>query len=150
MNTRPEPDQAPLSVVLAGGGSAGHVNPLLATADALRRRVPQVRVEVLGNSFDDSAGKATNYMIDLPEGATGRIAGNWFVQGRDKENYSTFIAVAAEHQSNPSDGLTVADNDARFAPGVSRASVFVGDWSGARLAVGANTLGVGLKLFEKR
>lgn len=39
-----------LSVVLAGGGTAGHVNPLLATADALRRRVPDVRIEVLGTA----------------------------------------------------------------------------------------------------
>jgi DNA-binding transcriptional LysR family regulator len=35
-------------------------------------------------------------MIDLPNGAAGRIAGNWFVQGADKENHSAFIAVAAE------------------------------------------------------
>ena len=41
---------APLSVVLAGGGTAGHVNPLLATADALRRRVPDVRISVLGTA----------------------------------------------------------------------------------------------------
>ncbi|RIK11983.1 MAG: undecaprenyldiphospho-muramoylpentapeptide beta-N-acetylglucosaminyltransferase [Acidobacteria bacterium] len=41
---------APLSVVLAGGGSAGHVNPLLATADALRRRVPDVKISVLGTA----------------------------------------------------------------------------------------------------
>lgn len=41
---------APLSVVFAGGGSAGHVNPLLATADALRRRVPQARISVLGTA----------------------------------------------------------------------------------------------------
>lgn len=36
------------SVILAGGGSAGHVNPLLATADALRRADPAVRITVLG------------------------------------------------------------------------------------------------------
>ncbi|SOC51939.1 undecaprenyldiphospho-muramoylpentapeptide beta-N-acetylglucosaminyltransferase [Ornithinimicrobium cerasi] len=40
----------PLSVVLAGGGSAGHVNPLLATADSLRSRVPDVRIGVLGTA----------------------------------------------------------------------------------------------------
>ncbi len=38
----------PLSVVLAGGGSAGHVNPLLSLADALRRRDPATRITVLG------------------------------------------------------------------------------------------------------
>lgn len=40
----------PLSVVLAGGGSAGHVNPLLATADCLRRRHPATTVTVLGTA----------------------------------------------------------------------------------------------------
>ena len=47
MNPSPVPG-GPLSVVLAGGGSAGHVNPLLATADALRAAVPDVRITVLG------------------------------------------------------------------------------------------------------
>ncbi|WP_246169523.1 undecaprenyldiphospho-muramoylpentapeptide beta-N-acetylglucosaminyltransferase [Actinotalea subterranea] len=38
------------SVLLAGGGTAGHVNPLLAVADELRRRHPDVRITVLGTS----------------------------------------------------------------------------------------------------
>jgi len=38
----------PASVLLAGGGSAGHVSPLLALADALRRRDPSVRITALG------------------------------------------------------------------------------------------------------
>lgn len=37
------------SVVLAGGGTAGHVSPLLATADAIRERHPDVRITVLGS-----------------------------------------------------------------------------------------------------
>lgn len=36
------------SVVLAGGGSAGHVSPLLALADCLRRRHPDARITALG------------------------------------------------------------------------------------------------------
>ena len=36
------------SVLLAGGGSAGHVSPLLALADCLRRRDPDLRVTALG------------------------------------------------------------------------------------------------------
>lgn len=38
------------SVLLAGGGTAGHVAPLLATADALRRRFPEARLTVLGTA----------------------------------------------------------------------------------------------------
>jgi hypothetical protein len=108
------------------------------------------RVDVASCSFDDSAGKGTNYMIDLPDGATGQISNNWFVQGRDKENYSAFIAVAAEHKDHSSAGLTVVGNDARFAPGVTRTSAFVADWSGDKLAIGDNKLGAGLKRIEER
>lgn len=107
-------------------------------------------VDIASNSFDDSAGRGTNYMIDLPDGATGRIANNWFVQGRDKENYSAFIAVAAENHAHSADGLTIADNDARLAPNVHRTTAFVADWSDDRLELDANALGTGLRLFEKR
>ena len=58
--------------------------------------------------------------------------------------------TAAEHHANSADGLTIAGNDARFAPDVRRSSAFVADWSGDKLAVGPNALGVGLKPFEKR
>ncbi|GAB76478.1 UDP-N-acetylglucosamine-N-acetylmuramylpentapeptide N-acetylglucosamine transferase [Austwickia chelonae] len=42
--------RGPRSVVLAGGGSAGHVSPLLALADSLRRRDPSMTVTALGTS----------------------------------------------------------------------------------------------------
>ena len=100
--------------------------------------------------FDDTAGIGTNYMIDLPAGAKGRIAGNWFVQGRNKENYSAFIAVGAEEILHSSEGLAIFGNDARFAPGIDRQSTFVADWTGDRLAIGDNVLGAGLKRFERR
>jgi UDP-N-acetylglucosamine--N-acetylmuramyl-(pentapeptide) pyrophosphoryl-undecaprenol N-acetylglucosamine transferase len=37
------------SVVLAGGGTGGHIYPLLAFADALRRHFPEVRITTLGS-----------------------------------------------------------------------------------------------------
>lgn len=109
-----------------------------------------VRVDIASSSFDDSKGRGTNYMIDLPDGATGQISNNWFVQGRDKENYSAFIAVAAEGAEHSSNGLAILVNDARLAPGVERSTTFVADWSGDRLALGENALGPGLERFERR
>lgn len=108
------------------------------------------KVQILDNSFDDTRGKATNYMIDLSNGAAGQIAGNWFVQGRDKENYSAFITVAPEGRRTSSAGLVIDGNDARFAPGISRESTFVADWSGDRFTLGDNQLGPGLKRQDRR
>ena len=108
------------------------------------------RITLTNSSFDDSQGQATNYMVDLSGGATGMIGGNWFVQGEDKENHSAFIAVAAEGKTHSSNGLTIEGNVARFVPGVSWESTFVADWSGDRLAIGANTLGPGLKRTDRR
>ncbi|MDE0932697.1 MAG: right-handed parallel beta-helix repeat-containing protein [Novosphingopyxis baekryungensis] len=108
------------------------------------------RITVSDSSFDDTRGRATNYMIDLPNGATGVIEGNVFVQGRDKENYSAFIAVAAESKQHPSTGLVVRNNDARVGPGIDRSTTFLADWSGDKLQLGANRLGPKLKPFETR
>ena len=37
-----------MRVLLAGGGTAGHTSPLIATADALRRLDPEVEITCLG------------------------------------------------------------------------------------------------------
>ena len=108
------------------------------------------RIGVLNCSFDDTAGRETNYMIDLPNGASGRIAGNWFVQGQSKENYSAFITVAPEGRQRSSAGLMIEGNDARFAPGVSRTSTFVANWTDDAVQIGPNALGSGLKIKDRR
>jgi hypothetical protein len=114
----------------------------------LKARAGQVTIE--GNSFDDANGRTTNYMIDLPAGSTGRIADNWFVQGRDKENYSAFIALGAEDLLHGSDGLDVLNNEARFVPGLQRQTVFFADWTGSRIVMQGNKLAAGLKQYEQR
>ena len=108
------------------------------------------RAIIQNNAFDDTRGQATNYMIDLPAGASGMISGNVFVQGQDKENYSAFIAVAAEGRQRSSAGLAISGNDASLGTGVDRNTVFLADWSGDAIVLGANRLGRGLKPFEKR
>ncbi len=109
-----------------------------------------ITVAIASNSFDDSRGRATNYMIDLSAGSGGQITNNWFVQGADKENYSTFIAVAPEAQWHSSAELQVAGNDARFATGVDRNAVFVRDWSGDMLGIGENALDRRLTAFARQ
>lgn len=108
------------------------------------------RVEITDSSFDDSAGKQTNYMIDLPAGSTGLIARNTFVQGPDKENWTGFIVVAAEDRENSSAGLTVRDNKASLAPGAKKSPSWVADYSGERMDIAGNQLGEGIKAFESR
>ena len=114
----------------------------------VKSRAPQI--EVVGSSFDDSAGQATNYMIDLPYGANGNIARNIFVQGRDKENYSAFIALAGEGEENQSTQLIVRENEASLVPGLSRRTVFLADWSGSPVRLEANRLDRQITTSERR
>ena len=120
------------------GGRGGHY---------LKSRA--ARIEATDNAFDDSQGRDTNYAIDLPAGATGRIANNWFVQGPHKENSSAMIAVAAEERRNSSTGLVIENNVARLAPGAV-GTTWVADWSGDRLALGSNELAEGIARFQRR
>lgn len=104
----------------------------------LKSRAP--RVTIVDNSFDDSAGQGTNYMIDLSNGATGRIAGNSFEMGPNKDNYSTMITVAPEGAENPSTGLVVENNRAWLTPAFRWKTTFVGNWSGDRVTLRNNQL----------
>ena len=114
----------------------------------LKSRAP--RIEVLDSSFDDTGGRTTNYAIDLSNGASGRIAGNEFVIGRDKENYSTVVTVAPEGVRNGSDGLVVENNGVRLAPGVPFKTTFVGAWTGEAVTVRNNRLGPGVAERARR
>jgi hypothetical protein len=113
----------------------------------VKTRAP--RVEIVDSSFDDSQGRSTNYMIDLSNGATGTIARNTFVQGRNKENYSALIFVEPEGDTNSSEGLAIVDNDASLAPG-ARGTTFVADRSGAGIRIENNRLGAQIARYARR
>lgn len=55
------------SVLLAGGGTAGHVSPLLATADALRARHPDIVIRALGSQggLEEDLVPAQGYELSL-------------------------------------------------------------------------------------
>lgn len=108
------------------------------------------RIVIEDCSFDDSNGRGTNYLIDLPNGGSGTIRRNWFVQGRDKENWSALIAIGAEGAQYASDGLEISGNTAQLVPGLSRNPAFVADWTGDALVIENNDLGPGVKRFERR
>jgi UDP-N-acetylglucosamine--N-acetylmuramyl-(pentapeptide) pyrophosphoryl-undecaprenol N-acetylglucosamine transferase len=56
-----------LRVLLAGGGTAGHTSPLLATADALRALVPDVEITALGTprGLETTVVPAAGYRLEL-------------------------------------------------------------------------------------
>jgi UDP-N-acetylglucosamine--N-acetylmuramyl-(pentapeptide) pyrophosphoryl-undecaprenol N-acetylglucosamine transferase len=57
----------PPSVVVAGGGSAGHISPAMATADALRRLRPDARITALGTArgLETTLVPARGYRLEL-------------------------------------------------------------------------------------
>ena len=55
------------SVVIAGGGTGGHIEPAMALADALRRIDPEVRITCLGTErgLETKVIPARGYALDL-------------------------------------------------------------------------------------
>ena len=104
----------------------------------LKVRAPVV--EIVDNSFDDSKGRNTNYAIDLSNGGSGRIAGNAFEIGPNKDNYGTIIAVAPEGAKHSSAGLVVEGNKVWLSPGFQDRTTLVGNWSREAVTVRDNEL----------
>jgi hypothetical protein len=72
------------------------------------------------------------------------------VQGKSKDNYSAFVAIAAEGKERSSTGLSITNNRVSFAPGIERNSVFIADWSGDRMTASGNMLASGIALYQRR
>ena len=63
----PQTSNPPISVVLAGGGTAGHVEPAMAVADALVALDPTVRITALGTErgLETRLVPARGYRLEL-------------------------------------------------------------------------------------
>jgi len=104
----------------------------------VKSRAPVVGIS--GTDFDDSRGQHTNYMIDLPNGATGWITDNTFLNGLNKDNHSVLIAIAAEGRLNSSSDLLIDHNRVALVPGYPWKTAFVGNWAGDTLTIVDNQL----------
>lgn len=104
----------------------------------VKSRAPEV--EISDSSFDDSRGQNTNYMIDLSNGAAGRITRNTFLNGLGKANHTVMISVAPEGGRNSSSGLLIDHNHVKLAPGYPWATAFVGIWSSDTVTIRDNHL----------
>jgi UDP-N-acetylglucosamine--N-acetylmuramyl-(pentapeptide) pyrophosphoryl-undecaprenol N-acetylglucosamine transferase len=92
------------SVLLAGGGSAGHVSPLLALADCLRRRDPDIRVTALGteNGLEQRLVPARGYDLrTIPKVAFPRRPGAALVRLPAALKAAVDAAGAAIDQTRP-------------------------------------------------
>lgn len=114
----------------------------------LKSRAAQV--DIRDNSFDDSGGHLTNYMIDLSNGASGQIVGNDMVQGKDKDNWSAFITIAPEGREQDSSALVIEGNKAGFVPGLARGSTFVANFTDDVVRIGQNQLAPSMKVKDRR
>jgi UDP-N-acetylglucosamine--N-acetylmuramyl-(pentapeptide) pyrophosphoryl-undecaprenol N-acetylglucosamine transferase len=63
----PRTSDAVVSVVLAGGGTAGHIEPAMAVADALRELQPGIRITALGTArgLDTQLVPGRGYALEL-------------------------------------------------------------------------------------
>ncbi|XCB30332.1 glycosyltransferase [Arcanobacterium hippocoleae] len=67
------------SIVLAGGGTAGHVNPLLATADAISRNDSAAAVTIVGTEkvWNKNLFRLQDSSCVLLSGSRFRAAQTW-------------------------------------------------------------------------
>jgi UDP-N-acetylglucosamine--N-acetylmuramyl-(pentapeptide) pyrophosphoryl-undecaprenol N-acetylglucosamine transferase len=90
-------------VLLAGGGTAGHTSPLIATADALVRSVPDVEITCLGTErgIETRVIPAAGYRLELipPVPLPRRLTGDLLrVPGRLRTAVQATRAVVERHR----------------------------------------------------
>lgn len=123
------------SVLLAGGGSAGHVSPLLALADCLRRRDPDLRVTALGTTqgLEQRLVPARGYdLLTIPKVAFPRRPGRALVRLPGALKAAVDAAGVAIDETRPRSSWVSADTSRR-RPIWPRADAGSPSWSMSRM-----------------
>lgn len=138
-----------MRVLLAGGGTAGHVNPLLATAQRLRERDPDVEITVLGTAEGLERELVPRAGLELvtieklpfprrPDGAALRFPVRWrrvvrevraLLQERSFDVVVGFggYAAAPAYRAAQLEGVPIVIHEANAKPGM--ANVLGARWS---------------------
>lgn len=132
-----------MRVLLAGGGTAGHVNPLLATAQRLRERVPEAELTVLGTAEGLERELVPRAGLELvtieklpfprrPDGAALRFPGRWrravrevraLIRDRGFDVVVGFggYASAPAYRAARLEGVPIVIHEANAKPGMANA-----------------------------
>lgn len=130
-----------MRVLLAGGGTAGHVNPLLATAQRLRERHPDAELTVLGTAEGLERELVPRAGLELvtieklpfprrPDGAALRFPGRWrrvvrevraLIRDRGIDVVVGFggYAAAPAYRAARLEGVPIAIHEANAKPGMA-------------------------------
>lgn len=92
-----------MHIVLAGGGTAGHVNPLLAVADAIRRIRPEASISIIGTAvgLEHDLVPRAGYELDTiekvpfprrPNKAALQFPAKWMRETRQGPRYPAFAS----------------------------------------------------------
>jgi UDP-N-acetylglucosamine--N-acetylmuramyl-(pentapeptide) pyrophosphoryl-undecaprenol N-acetylglucosamine transferase len=123
----------PCSVVIAGGGTGGHVFPMLAIGDALRRREPSLRVVYVGTA------RGIEAKVIPARGDTLELLDIRPLRGGGARGFVEGVAFAAA--SLPAARRLVG----ALAP---LAALSLGGYAGGPVALAARSLGVPVTLME--
>jgi hypothetical protein len=103
--------------VCAHGIYASHIALLNVTGSKFeRQRVGHhiksraLATELIGNRIEDGLDGTASFSVDLPNGGTAMIRGNYFQKGPKSQNRMTFISIGEEGAINPSRGIAIVQN----------------------------------------
>ena len=98
------------------------------------------RTEIVNNSVHDGPTGSASYLVDLPNGGSAVISGNWFEKGPHSGNKNVAISVGAEGQDtqNPPGEIAIKDNT--FVNDTGSSTAFVKNYTGNPINLVENRL----------